>query len=446
MRTVIPAALLLAACGGGPIDLTIPKLPEGPSHRHLRMPESPPLRRWQYRLEVTSRVPKQVRLEARLEEPVPEGVIARIADRTNVIPREGTAWPTLVVIVPEKEGAFQGSIAITSPDVPDWLVRYRFEGEVVPAALQGRHLAAKSEGDLGFLRPDEEKPFTVLLSSRGAETVTIREWVADDPQNVRLPKLETPMALAPGGEFELRGAIVAPRAGGPFEKRVKVLSDAQNVEKGLLLRFAGHVVPDYAPNPPRAVETVAYPVQETEFKVVIRARDEVPPFTVAQAAGHERYFDVVSLGTAEPAREQVVMFKLKRDAPTDPARDAEWQVRLRVEPSGTEVTWPVKIRLNPPIHAQPSVIDFRTVPQGAEKQREILLAAFANRAFKVTGASSERRLVEVKLPEHAPGTVWRVLVVLPKGLAAGLVDDRVVIETDDPDVPSLIIPVKAEIR
>jgi len=446
MRTVILAALLLAACGGDPIDLTIPKLPEGPSHRHLRMPDSPPLRRWQYRLEVFSRVPKQIRLEARLEEPAPAGVIARIADRTNVVPREGTAWPTLVVIVPREEGAFKGSIAITSPDVPDWAVRYTFEGEVVPGALEGRHLTARSEGDLGLMRPDEEKMFSVLFKSLGAEPVTIREWIAEDPQRVRLQRLEAPVTVAAGGEVELRGAVVAPRAGGPFEARVRVLSDAENVEKGLLLRFAGHVVPDYAANPPRAVETVAYPVQETEFKVVIRAREEVPPFTVAQASGHERYFDVVSLGTAEPAREQTVKFKLKRDAPTDAARDAEWQVRLRIEPAGVDVAWPVKIRLNPPIHAHPSAIDFRTVPQGTEKEREILLAAFANRAFKVTGARSERRQVRVTVPDHAPGTAWRVLVALPRGLAAGLVDDRVVIETDDPDVPNLVIPVKAEIR
>ncbi len=446
MRTVILAALLLAACGGDPIDLTIPGLPGGPAHRHLRMPGALPLRRCNYRLEVVSRVPKQVRLEARLEEPAPEGVIARIADRTNVIPREGTAWPTLVVIVPQKEGAFRGSIAITSPDVPDWAIRYTFEGDVVPGALPGKHLIARAEGDLGHMRPEEQKEFSVALESTGGEAVTIREWIAEDPMRVRLPRLEAPVTVEPGGELELRGAVVAPRAGGPFEGRVKILSDAQNVEKGLLLRLAGHVVPDYAPNPPRAVETVAYPVQETEFKVMIRARDEVPPFTVAQAAGYERYFDVVSLGTTEPAREQTVKFKLKRDAPTDAARDAEWQVRLRIEPSGVDVTWPVKIRLNPPIHAHPGAIDFRTVPQGTEKEREILLAAFANRAFKVTGAHAERRQVRVTVPDHAPGTSWRVLVSLPRGLAAGLVDDRVVIETDDPDVPNLIIPVKAEIR
>lgn len=444
MRTALLAALLLAACGAEPLLITIPTLPGA---THLRMPDSPPLRRWQYRLQVESRVTKQVRLEARLEEPVPEGVVARVAERTNVIPREGTGWPTLVVIVPENVGAFRGTIAITSPDVPGWAIRYTFEGEVVPGALPGRNLRARPGGaDLGMMRPGEEKVFEIALSSIGSEPVTIQGWGAEDPLRVRLPRPGEPMIVEPGGAYTLRGAVVAPRAAGPFEARARVHSDAENHQKGLLLFFAGQVVPDYAPNPPRAVETAAYPVQETEFKVVIRARDEVPPFTVRQASGHERYFDVVSLGTAEPAREQLVRFKLRRDAPTDATRDAEWQVRLRVEPGGVDVTWPVKIRLNPPIHAHPGSIDFRQVPQGVEKQKEILLSGFANRVFKVTGAHAERRQVRVTLPDHAPGTAWRVIVSLPTGLAAGAVDDRVVIETDDPDVPHLIVPVKADIR
>jgi hypothetical protein len=446
MRTALLAVLLLAACGGDPLDITIPKLPEGPAHRHLRMPDSLPLRRYQYRLEVQSNAMKQVRIEARLEDPAPEGVIARIADGTEQIPREGTAWPTLVVIVPEKEGAFRGALRITSPELPEWAVRYTFEGNVVPGTLPGRNLVAKPAGaDMGTMRPGEEKPFEIVLSCFGSEAVKIQGWGAEDPQRVRLssPPAEG-VVVEPGGEFKLKGSVVAPRAAGPFKLRARIHSDAENHQKGLMLRFGGVVVPDYAPYPPRAVETAAYPVQETEFKVVIRARDEVPAFTVKEAAGHERYFDVVSLGTAEPAREQIVKFKLRRDAPTDAERDAEWQVRLRIEPGGIDVTWPVKIRLNRPIHASPQRIDFRTVPQGTERKQEILLTGFLNRPFKVTGARAER--VGVTLPDHAPGTAWRVVVRLPASLAAGVIDDRVIIETDDPDVPHLIVPVRAEIR
>jgi hypothetical protein len=442
MRTVILAALLLAACGGAPIDITIPTLPGA---THLRMPDSPPQRRWQYRLQVENRAGKQVRLEARLDEPAPEGVIVRMAERTNVIPREGTGWPTLIVIVPAKEGAFKGTISITSPEVPDWAHRYTFEGEVVPTAVRGRSLSARPSGvDLGTFRPGEEKTFAVALASTGSDPVTVKEWVAEDPERVKLPRPPEGLAITPGGEYQLLGAVVAPRAAGPFQARVRVRSDAENHEKGLDLRLVGQVLPDYAPHPPRAVETVAYPVQETEFKVVIRAREEVPPFTVAQASGHERYFDVVSLGTAEPGREQVVRLKLRRDAPTDAARDAEWQCRFRIEPGGVDVAWPLKIRLNPPIHAHPGAIDFRTVAQGTEKAQEILLTGLANRAFKVTRATAGH--VRVALPDHAPGTAWRVIVSLPPGLGAGAIDDRVVIETDDPDVPRLIVPVKAEIR
>jgi len=121
-------------------------------------------------------------------------------------------------------------------------------------------------------------------------------------------------------------------------------------------------------------------------------------------------------------------------------------VRFRIEPTGAEVTWPVRILLYPPVYAAPPELRFGSVAQGTEKEMEISLTAFANRPFQVTGAHAEGRRVRVTLPDHAPGTVWRVLVSLPRDLAPGLLDDRVVIETDDPDVPRLIVPVKAEIR
>jgi hypothetical protein len=442
MRTVILAALLLAACGEEPLLVTIPRRP---GTTHLDMSGSKAGTRWEYRLEVTSRVRKQVRLEARLEEPFPEGMAVRVADGT--IPREGTAWPWLILVAPPVEGPFRGAVMVTSPDVPDWSLRYTFEGEVVPGGLVGKHLSARPAGmNLGMLRPGEERTFAVALGNIGSEPVTIRGWSAEDAERVRMPRSGDPVTVTPGGEFQLPATVVAPRAAGPFETRVRVDSDAASHPKGLFLQFRGEVVPDYAPNPPRAVERTAFPAEGREFKVAIRARDEVAPFTVAGAAGHERYFEVLSLGTPEPAREQIVTFRLRRDAPTDPDRDAEWQVRLRLEPGGVEVAWPVKIRLNPPIHAQPTSLDFGKVPQGAGKAAEISLTAYANRAFRVTGASAERRQVQVTLPDHAPGTSWRVVVSLPKGLAKGMIDDRVVIDTDDPDVPQLIVPVRGEVR
>jgi hypothetical protein len=445
MRTVILAALLLlAACGAEPLVVTIPLKPGA---THLEMPEALPLRRYQYKLEVVNNVRRQVQLEARLEEPAPAGVVARIGG-TNTIPREGTGWPWLVVIVPEVPGPFQGTIAITSPEVPDWVLRYTFAGEVVDRPREGRNMSARPPGvDLGNLAPGDEKAFAVALASFGSEDVEITEWVPSDPAIVRLPRLGEPVVVKTGGEYQLVGAIVAPRAAGPFDAAVRVRSDAQNHKGGVFdVRFRGTVVPDYAPHPPRAVETAAYPAEGTEFKMKIVAREGVPPFTVAEAKGHERYFEVLSLGTPEPAREQLVKLKLRRDAPTDATRPAEWQVRFRVEPSGVEVTWPLRLYLYPPIHASPREISFGTVSQGAPKEAEILLSALAQRAFRVTGARAEGRRVRVTVPEHAPGTTWRVLVSLPEGLAPGVIEDRIVIETDDKDVPQLIVPVKADIR
>jgi hypothetical protein len=441
MRLPVLLCLALAACGPRPgLTLTIPTRPDGT----LEMPGAAPKSQFQYKLEVKSTFKKDVRLEASLAEPAPAGVRVRIPAPADV-PREGSANPTLVVVAPEKEGPFAGTVVITSPDVPAWEVRFPFTGMVARRVFEGPHLDVRPAGvNLGELRPGEEKRFAVALVNFGNAPATIREWAADEPQRVRLAPAE-PTTIAAGGELQFTGVVVAPTAPGRFEARVRIQSDAKTHLRGIEIRCAGTVVLDYEPNPPTNVERSAYPIQQQEFRVEIRARAGMPPFTVAGAEGHERYFEMVSLGAPEPAARQVVTLKLKRDAPTDTEHDALCRVRFLVQPGGFEVPWPVRIRLNPPVHAYPGTIHFGTVARDAAERREIMLAALPGRAFRVKSARSEERIVQVGAPEQL-GAAWRLIVSLPKGLGEGIVSDRIAIETDDPDVPLLLVPVKADVR
>jgi len=443
MRKAVLALLVLAACSDRPetLEIVIPTVPDG----HLRMPDSPALRRWQYRLEAKSTVRRPVDLEARFEGPVPEGLVVRLAGDTR-IPREGSAWPHLIVIVPEKEVSFSGAVVIESPDLAGWSTRFTFEGNVALGPREGRYLRARPPGlDLGKVRPGDEKQFAFALESYGSQPVNIREWMAEDPERVKLPP-STAVSVTSGGEHQLTGVLLVPRVAGRFETRIRVTTDAQNFRGAMELRLAGEVEPDYAPNPPRLLEPTAYPVLQPEFSVDIRAREGVAPFTVESVAGHERYFEVVSLGGKEPARHQLVKLKLRRDAPTDANRDAEFSVRFRLEPTGEEVPWGVRIRLNPPLHAAPGELHFGTVSRSMPEEAEIRLTALPGRKFRVVRAQSEQGLVRVRVPEEPSALGWRVLVSLPGGLAPGILQDRVVIETDDPYVPRLIVPVRAIVR
>jgi hypothetical protein len=442
MRPAALLCLLLAACGADKtLVVTIPTRPDGTLDMTGARPKSP----WNYKLLVTSTVEKDVKLVAGFDGPAPEEMVVRIAPPADV-PREGTANLTLVIVPPEKEGPFEGTVAITSPDLPGFKVSFPVSGTVVPKVYEGPWLRARPAGvDLGKMRPGEEKPFAVALVSYGDQPVTIKEWAADDPQRVRVAPAE-PVVVAQGGELQFTGTVIAPTAAGPFDTRVLVHSDARNQLRALEIRCAGIVVPDYAPNPPTNVERAAFPVGQPEFAVEIVAREEAAPFTVVAAEGHERHFEVLSLGAPEPAPRQRIKLRLRRDAPTDPLNDAECRVRFRVQPGGVEVSWPVKIRLYPPVYAHPSTLHFGTVSRDKEETREIILSALPGRAFQVKSARSEERTVAVSVPERASGMAWRVVVSLPQGLPAGIVSDRIAIETDDPDVPLLLVPVKADVR
>ncbi len=84
-------------------------------------------------------------------------------------------------------------------------------------------------------------------------------------------------------------------------------------------------------------------------------------------------------------------------------------------------------------------------PQGQQRSAEIRLAAVSGRTFTVKSAVAQRGLFEVEI-KHAPGLSWRIIVTIPKRSARGLLQDRVVIETDDPDVPRIVVEVRAEVR
>ena len=412
--------------------------------RSIELHDSPFDTRWQYPLEVKSNVKKAVNLEVRFEG---EGGVRVLLAGNKLISRESTDKTTLIVVPANVVGPFAGRAIISSPDLPDWGGEiFHFKGTVNDRGLIGRYLRPRPRAaiDLGEFRPGEEKPFAVALESFGSESVTISSIGVDAPERVRLPRdtVSRSHTVVAGGSFQLRGRCVAPRRAGRFRAAIEVFSDASNYPHSLGVYLSGEVVPDYAPDPALLESRTEYPVMEREHRVTITAREGNEPFRISSVERHERYFDVVSKGSDEPAMEQEVRLKVRRDAPTNSAESAEFTVLFRLEPSGTEIVVPVRMRFYAPIHASPHVLDF-----GRDlSPREIRVDGFGDRDFKVKTVTAERGRFDVRLRRQRQGMPPIILVSIPKGAPDGILQDRVVIETDDPDVPRLIVPVKAAVR
>jgi hypothetical protein len=388
-------------------------------------------------------VDRSVRLQARFDGGAPEGMSVRIL-RGELLPR-GSAAPVLQVLLPSSEGSLKGTIVVHSDELPDWQRRYEFAGTVEDRPLEGKYLAAEPSGmDLGDLRPGEQRTFEFTLKSTGTEAVTIHGIQAREEGYVRLARAASGI-LVPGGAQQVSGVFFAPKAAGPLQAMIDVRTNADNYRERLTIVLRCKVVLDYTPHPARLGPASHFPSQELEFPVTLRGREGTEPFTIGKITGHERFFTVQSAGGKEAAHEQTVVFKLKRDAPTDATAVQQFGIRLRLDPFRAEVVWPVKMTLNPPIFPVPPRVNFGTVASGQQRQLEIRIAAVAGRQFEVTRVTTQKGLFEVEI-KHAPGLSWRIVTTIPKRSGRGLLQDRVVIETDDPDVPRIVIDVRAEVR
>ncbi|MGH7161914.1 MAG: hypothetical protein ACREID_00405 [Planctomycetota bacterium] len=441
MGRVLVAAVLLAACAGegGPISIAIAGLPDAKE----TLPEIPEIRQGttvQYQLRVTSHHLGRVRLQARLEPPVPDGMNVLLKGETDVRPK-GDAVAHLVFDYPKSPGAYRGRVTLLSEDLPGWTRTYAFSGNVVVKPLEGAHIALDPAGglDLGKLGPGERREFQFAVKSVGTSNLALADWNAEGGGSVALRGLRSGETVVPGGALQVSGRLEAPKAGGAFRHSVTIVSNDKN-DPRKVFSLTGEVILPYSIAPPRLVATDAVRAQEPLFAATITAAGETAPFTVKEVLGSSAYLDVVPGGVSTAASEQTVQLRLRKDAPL-----GRWitTLRFRLEPGDVEIEWPVDLLVQPTIVAQPSRLRFGRSPAGAVKPVEVRLAALTPRDFQVTDVSFPHFL-DVEYV-RAPGLSWRVKVSVKPDAPSGHHDSEIRVSTDDPDTPGILIPVSIEI-
>ena len=446
-------AVLLAVIGvsasflmRGPVEelriLKTGSLPEGTTV--LDMGESPTYRvSYQYLLKIRSTAKRSVDLRVRLEDPAPKGMRALLKGETRIL-REGSAEVTLFLVPPPDLGPFKGTVTLYSEDLPDWTHAYGFSGTIVQKPHSGRHVQADSGVDLGDVRPTQRCPFVFSIRNVGDETLTI-EGVRRVSGRIRLEKDLRGQPVVPGGEIQVNGVLIAPKRGGRFEGRVEIACDASNAPRRHVVVF-GVVIPDYSASPDRLSIVRVVAPDRPRFKFKVRAREGEAPFTVTDVEGLSPYFEMLGKGGAEPAAEQIVEVRLRRDAPAGKKTPDGYALRFRLS-VGEVVDVPVELGILPAIFPEPPELSFGTVARRAAPRKEVRLTSYVRptRPFEVTSARSESRhfVVEAK---HSPGLQWSIWVSLPKGIPPGTYHDTIVIETDDPDSPKISIKVSAVVR
>lgn len=443
LGALLVLVLVLACCNGGEdsIELDIPSLPGDSTE--LRMFDSRAGAWWNYRVHWISQAAKPVRLAARLRAPAPEGMEVRLKGETRLrIGGEGIV--TLVVVMPRKFGPIQGDVEFFSEDLPGWTQTFPFRGEVVDKPRRGRYIQLRPAGiQLGKLRPGESRPFAATLKNVGDEDITIRDWQVFHPDIVKVRGLQPNQVLAAGAELQLNGEVLVPKLAVEFREKIRILSDASNYPRGVDLTLLGEIDPDFSCHPTRLDPPADYPIRETTYPVEIVAREGLDPFVIGRITGHEDYF-VVGEVSKTPAKRQRVVFTLRPDAPTDARAPQEFDIRFRIQPQDVDVLWPVKIRLLPPIHPSPPQLNFGRVPLDRPARLELQLHTFANRKFKVLRSYTEKGRFAINR-QGGGSLLWRFFVAPARNLRLGVHRDTLVIETDDPAVPRIKVPIYCEL-
>lgn len=396
-----------------------------------------------YRLDIKSNLDRPVQLDVRLDGASHERVAVQLRGESKLLP-QGSAKPNLVILPPGPLGPFSGTAVLFSNDVPEWRYEVAFSGEIRKVQRQGRWLTLRPIAvDLGKVRPGEKKPFVATLRNEGTEEITIREWRPLDA-NVQLnPSLRPGDLIAPGGEKQVGGTVTIPDVQGQWVTRVLISSDSTNAER-LQLQLGAVVEPDFTLHPPSTRLDNVYPPRQREFTVQVKAREGLAPFKVTGVKNLARFFEVVSLGADEPAAEQTVRLRVAPGAPHQVVKGHP--VRFVVEPPGVELEHKIYMHTHGSISAQPERLNWGTLRRGTTvKEKEVLLATFAGRQFKVTNVQSKNGYFVARLIQ-SPGVTPRVMVRPAEGLPSGILDDFILIETDDKDTPRLRVHARIEYR
>lgn len=398
-----------------------------------------------YPVNVKSETDRPVLLQARLAEGATEGIEISVDENRAVLPG-GRESIRVVLSLPMRAGEFSADIVLFSDDLPGWSRTYRLRGKKTDAPLEGRRLDLEPGGvDLGAMAPGSEKEFSFRIVASGDQAVTLEEIRIEPESGVRLAAVESNARIQPGSSLTVAGKFRCPEAPGTdVFARIQVRSDAEN---GAVRNFdlrAKRQRP-YELAPPRMPPMRTYPHQARAFAVEIRASGE--PFTVERLASLEPYFELAEPLATEPARSVTLRLRLRKDAPvsTEPASGT---LRIYLA-SGTMLEWPFQVTVLPSVYAQPGRVDFGTVDAGrlatTAIEREVQIVALPGRRQEVTDARSENGLFGVR-KEHRSNLPWRVVVTLPAGAKRGIYRDRILIDTNDPDVPRIIVRASAVVR
>ncbi|MBI3131507.1 MAG: DUF1573 domain-containing protein [Acidobacteria bacterium] len=247
--------------------------------------------------------------------------------------------------------------------------------------------------------------------------------------------------LAPGESTTIETTFTAGNAGGRVEKTIQVESNDPKAPTTTLI-LAAEVIRDLYTDPPGA--TFFDVARRGTRELSLRLKSDTVPAKVET-------LDVATvpyLSSGVRTEGDTTVLDLRFDPTKLPPGQLQGNGAFLIktsQPANGTLTVPVMWSLARTFVIVPDRIGMR-LTAGQEQRATVRVSRADGQSFRILGASSEALSAKIpalgiRLPETREGKALDLTVLVPASLAPGMHRENLVLKTDDPDEPTLSVPV-----
>jgi len=308
----------------------------------------------------------------------------------------------------------------------------------------GAQAADPTLHDFGTLDLDAPMEHTFVLQNQSQEPLLIKNVQLTPP----LVVTRMPARVEPGGAGNVTVQLKQPRMRGEYKGSITVNFKNEGVAPAVFWAV-GELVAAIEFSPMAAFYVTAQRGQEATESIEISSH-EADPMEVMKVLHSSSRFNA-NVETIEPGRRFRLTLRLKPDAPAGRATDEITLVTssrahpfLKVQANTT---------VNERVYAFPSEIDFETISVAGLKARtqaassltqSITVYQVGGTDFHILSAASDVPFLQLMARQGALKDRSGVEIrIIPEKLKQGAVSGSIIVTTNDPNIPTLSIPVKA---
>jgi hypothetical protein len=300
--------------------------------------------------------------------------------------------------------------------------------------------------DFGTVMQGEVASATFVLRNQGLAPLIVESAQASEAgMKIRLRR-----EIPPGGQGEVILELDTSGLSGPAEASATLsLNDPKRPEITFLLK--GRIEPAIEFQPMRAVYFSLFNGESATKSVTIRINRDQPLLITGLVPTGEHF--LAEVATVESGR----VYRLDVTVPpeTPVGRYREGVFLQTDDPVYSRLGVAVNVLVKADLHVSPEVVDLGAIDLARLRHDPSLLGLLESFAmlkrrqgtFALTSVETDVPFLRVTPDPAGPSQIFRLdLVPALKGMERGNIDGSIRIQTDDPEYPEIVIPVRGEIR